>query len=905
MPDKDLTTSLIQTKLNRPPLPVDLVPRPHLVSWLEQRRERPLTLVSAPAGYGKSTLISYWLESVDCPAAWLSLDEGDNELRGFLGYYLAAIQTITPAAMPETNALLMATPLPPVSAIAKMMINELNQIEEPFILVLDDYHYIGTQTINDLLQELLLHPPRNLHLVLGTRSEPLLPITNLRANNKLTEIRSQDLRFNQEETLQLFHKMIGASVNLATVRDLDAQSEGWVTGLRLAALAMRHRIGRDSLPGELSVHNRYVTEYLVTEILAKQETWASEYMLKISILDRFCADLCETVCLQAAEHPGNLPTEKIFNGKQFLEWLQASNLFIIPYDDLHKWFRYHYLFKNILQQELVRRFSSDEIRELHAAAGCWYAQNGWIEEALNHLLAASETAAAINLVAQHRPRMMNDNRWPRLERWLTFFSTETIKYSAELWMLKTWLVYHHGLWFELPAHLEQLTVIMAGNLDKETANNLAGEICSLQSLVAYHSGDIEGAISMARQALEFLPGDFWIARVLARTYLSISLLVSGDASGGYHSIYDAFQEEKVQSKYLKATLLMTACYFHWIGADLHGAAQAARQSIEICPEKGYQSILGYGKYNLARVNYQQNELAEAEELFASIVASPYQNFGECYTSSACGLTMTYQAQGRAAEARQVTDETIAFLLESGNSTQLPFALALQAELDLLQGRLPSASQWAENLDKVPPMVPMAGFIGPNLTLIKVWLAENTPNSLNKAAELLNQIRKYLMGIHHTRFQIETLALQALWQDAVGDQPAALDSLEKSLKLAQPGGFIRLFVDLGPQMAVLLSRLRMDQDLQRYIDKIRSAFVGPQWKTPAMSLEEFPKPITNRELEILELLNERLTNKEIAARLVIAPGTVKAHTIRIYKKLDVNGRRQAVEKAIALGILQPA
>jgi LuxR family maltose regulon positive regulatory protein len=409
---------------------------------------------------------------------------------------------------------------------------------------------------------------------------------------------------------------------------------------------------------------------------------------------------------------------------------------------------------------------------------------------------------------------------------------------------------------------------------------------------------------MARQAFESLPEDFWIARVLARTYLSISLLLSGDASGGYHSIYDTIQEEKVQSKRLKATLLMTACYFHWISADLHGAAQAARQSIEICPEKDYQSILGYGKYNLARVYYQQNKLAEADELFASIVARPYQNFGECFTSSACGLVMTLQAQGSAAKARQVTDETIAFFLETGNTTQLPFAFALQAELDIMQGRLPSASQWAEKLNKVQPMVPMAGFIAPNLTLIKVWLAENTPTSLNQAAKLLNQIRKYLMGIHHTRHQIETLALQALWQDAVGDQPAALDTLEKSLKLAQPGGFIRMFVDLGPQMAVLLSRLRVDRDQQDYIDQIRSAFVGSQEQAPDINLDEFPKPLTNRELEILEFLNERLTNKEIAARLVIAPGTVKAHTIRIYRKLAVNGRREAVEKAIALGILQP-
>jgi LuxR family maltose regulon positive regulatory protein len=904
LPDNEFKTSLIQTKLNRPPLPVDLVPRPRLTDWLDKRRERPLTLVSAPAGYGKSTLISCWLESVDCPTAWLSLDERDNEFGVFLGYFLAAIQTVFPDGVPETQALLKVTPLPPVMVIANMLINELNQIEEPFILVLDDYFMLETQTILDLIKEMLLHPPRNLHLVLGTRIDPSLPLVTLRANSQVTEIRSQDLRFNQEETNLLFQKMLGTPIDQAMVSEIDTQAEGWVTGLRLAALAMRHRIGRDSIQGELSFHNRYVTEYLLNEILAKQSDRLSDCMLKTSILERFRADLCEAVCLQGAEPVGIGSVESEFNGERFLEWLRASNLFVIPLDDQHEWFRYHHLFREILQQELVRKLSPEEIAKLHAAAGRWCARNSWIEEALNHLLASSDTAGAIEVVAQHRYRMMNANRWPRLERWLNLFSPAVIESSAELWMLKTWLVYHHGLWSELPALLGQLATIMAGNPDQEITNNLAGEISSLHSLIAYHRGDAEEAITQAHQALENLPAELWIVRVLAISYLGLSLLATGNESGGYHAFYGALREEKVQNKRFKATMLMAACYFHWISADLQSTAQAARQSIAICPETDYQSILGYGKYNLGRVHYQQNDLAAAEELFASVVAKPYQNYGDCYTSSACGLVMTQQAQGREAEARQVTETTIAFLLETGNTTQLPVALALQTEVELMQGRIPTIGQWAEKLDIVPLVVPMIGFLAPHLTLIKVWLARNTPTSKDKAAKFLIQLREYLMGIHNTRFLIEVLALQALLDDVTGDQPAALASLEKALKLAQPGGFIRLFVDLGPQLAVLLSRLSMDRDLQAYVDQIRSAFSGSQLMTASISQGEMMGNLTVRELQILELLGERLTNKEIAAQLVIAPGTVKAHTIRIYQKLAVNGRQQAVQKAIALGILSP-
>jgi LuxR family maltose regulon positive regulatory protein len=657
--DKNYTTSIIHTKLNQPPLPVDMVARPHLTEWLDRRRERPLTLVSAPAGYGKSTLISSWLESVEYPTAWLSLDKGDNDLGIFLGYFLAAVRTKFPMALLETQALLMVIPLPPISAIVKILINELNQIEEPFILVLDDYHLIETQAIHDFLKEFLLHPPGGLHLVLGTRMDPSLPLANMRAKSQVTEIRIQDLRFSKDETQQLFQKMMGHPIDGAAVNELNTKSEGWVTGLRLAALAMRHHINQESFSSEITAQNQYVTEYLITEILAKQAVGLSDCMLKISILERFCADLCEAVCFQGAE----------FNGVQFLEWLQASSLFIIPIDDQNKWFRFHHLFRYTLQQELVRRYSPEEIEELHAAAGCWFTNNNWVEEALHHLLEAGDTAAAVELVAQHRSRMMNSDQWARLERWMKMFSAEAIHNSAELWMLKTWLIYHRGLWAELPEFLEVLATIMAQDPEPETGALLAGEISTLRSLIAYHAGFIEEAITQARRALEKTPFEFLVVRILARSYLGLGLLLSGDESGGYHVFYDAFAEEKVLNNPFRATLLMTACYFHWINADLLSMTQSARQSIIISQETGYRPIQAYGKYNLGRIYYQQNDLDAAEEMFAGIVAQPYQNYGDCYTNSVCGLAITYQAQGREAKAREVVEAATAFLLETGNMTQ--------------------------------------------------------------------------------------------------------------------------------------------------------------------------------------------------------------------------------------------
>ena len=448
-------------------------------------------------------------------------------------------------------------------------------------------------------------------------------------------------------------------------------------------------------------------------------------MLKTSIMGRFCADLCEAVCFPGTEQGNGSSSPSDLNGTLFIEWLRSSNLFVLALDDCNHWFRYHHLFQEFLQQELRKRFSPDEIFELHTSAGNWFAQDGWIEEALYHLLAAHDTNKAIQLVAQHRYNMMNNTQWPRLEHWLNMFSSEFVQRSAELWILKIWLVYHRGQFSELPTLLQHLAIIQEKEPNQANSNNLTGEISALRSLIAYHLGDAEEAVSQARQALDLLPPELWIVRIMARMHLGGGLLLTGDVNGGYHAFYDAFVEEKVQHQRLVATLLMTACYFHWVTADLKSMAQAAKQCIALCQETGQQEILGYGNYQLGRVRYHQDNLPAAEQLFASVVAQPYLNYGISYTNCACGLAMTYQAQGKEVEAQQITEDAIAFLMETGNITQLPFALALQAELALMQGNISIASQWAEKLDPIPPLVPMPWFLAPHLTLVKIWLTQDT------------------------------------------------------------------------------------------------------------------------------------------------------------------------------------
>jgi LuxR family maltose regulon positive regulatory protein len=893
---------LIQTKLNRPPLPVDMVHRPRLTKWLKRHQRRPLTLITAPAGYGKSTLISCWLSSVDCPSAWVSLDEHDNQLGNFLGYFLAAIQSVFPNALLETHSFLTSTPQPSITAIAHTLINELNQVGESFIVVLDDYHLIEAQAIHDLLNELLTYPPNGLHLVLGTRMDPPLPLITLRAKNQMTEIRIHDLRFTQEETQKLFQEMIGVSVDPKDIDKMNAQAEGWVTGLRLAALAYLHRIRPDTDQGKLSAQNHYVTDYLFTEILAKQAGTLSDCLLKSSILDRFCADLCKAICFSETKLTGNGSSHSDFSGMRFLEWLQSSNLFVIPQDDQYEWFRYHQLFQEFLQQELARRFEPDEIVKLHTTAGHWYAQNGLIEEALDHFLTAGDTTDAIELIAQHRYKLMNEARWSILDNWLNLFSDPVIEHSPELWMLKTWLTYHSGRWNELAALLERLETILVQESNQEMAVRLAGEIGTLRSLTLFHTGKIEDAVSQARAALKHVPSKVWNVRSLARLYLSGGLLMLGDQSGSLWAIYGAFEEEQIQNERYKANLLMMVSHIYWLTADLQSMQQAAEQSLALCRELNHLQILGHAQRLMGYVHYQRGNLSAAKEFFGRVVARPYQNFGSCYANCVCGLSMTYQAQGRDTEALQVVDDAIAFLLKAGNTTQLPYIQALQAEIALRQGDLPAASHWVEKLDSLPPLQPLHRFFEPHFTLVKIWLAQNTPESQAKAGVLLTRLQEYLTETHNTRYLIDTLALQALLAEAKGEQAIALVALEKSLRLAQPGGFIRVFADMGSQMSRILSQLKVDRELQTYVGKIQTAFSQLQESVDKNNQNQLENPLTNRELQVLELLRRRMSNKEIAAQLAISVGTVKGHTVHIYEKLGVKGRRQAVEKAIELGKL---
>jgi LuxR family maltose regulon positive regulatory protein len=877
---------LIQTKLHQPQIPAGLVARARLSEMLEGYRQRPLTLVSAPAGYGKSTLISSWLQGVDYPNAWVSLDEHDDDLAVFLSYFLAAIQKISPGSMADNRAMLKLPQLPPMKILVGSMLNELNEINDKYVLVFDDYHYIREKSIHALISELLLHPPPTLHLVLGTRSDPQISLANMRAQGKVTEIRAQDLRFTVEEASLLLQNLLSRVVDEDTVTSLAERTEGWVTGLRLAAMAMRYRVGTGSIQGHLSANNRYVSNYLLSEILDSQVKVYADWLVKSSIFERFNAGLLEAVLGSEAE--GDV---LVINGQVFLEWLESSNMFVIPLDDQGEWYRYHHLFCQFLEQELERRASQKEIIEMHCRASDWYAQNGFVEEALKHALAAGDSPTALELVAHHRHDLMNQDKWNRLDHWLNLFPASTIEDNLDLLMTRAWLAYY--LRYDIAGSMYALTLVDAlledGADDEKESNLISAELAALRSHFLYWETDSEGAVAAAQSAaLVGLAGGY-------------QLLGEMDKAEGTLSM--ALQNGLFQNPSSNARLLFGLCFMYWPHGDLNKLINSAEHLLKLSEQHNMPWSGSYAHYYLGIAHYERNELSKAEEHLGIVYQNPFhypmQNVGQ----SAFSLALTYQAQGQLEKAEEVFRAISDLAFEAHNEFFIQLSIILRIELRLLQGHKLAAASWAQDY-KPGELKSMHRFYMPELIKIKALLAEGSSSSVDKAAEQLERLLEHAEKNHANIVLIKARSLKALLAETLGDESMAMEELGKAVQMAEPHGIIRPFVDLGPNMAALLKQLHSRGMSDAYIALILKAFKPGEPAAEIVNQKGLIDPLTNRELEILALLAQQLRNKEIADRLVISDGTVRQHTHNIYQKLGVNTRWQAVIKANELGIRLP-
>jgi LuxR family maltose regulon positive regulatory protein len=900
-----MTAPLIQTKYQCPSTVRNPLARSHLIGRLDAGHHRKLTLISAPAGYGKSTLVNLWLASSSEPVAWLSLDANDNDVGVFLHYLVAAVHVVAPHACQTIAALLEGPQLPPHNYLLQTIAREVASLSEPLTVVLDDYHVIHNAEIHHLIATCLQYQSPHLHLVIATRQDPPFSVTRLRGLEQMTELRLSDLRFTKEEMHQYLDGVVNHELSTELFDVAAQRTEGWPVGIRLISLvALQEKENQANLVEAIRGTHRYIMEYLVDEVLSQQPKPVQRFMIYTSILDRFCVPLCDALLNEEwaeTSNGGKLSSEAI------LTQLQEANLFLIALDPQNQWFRYHHLFQDLLRHRLRAELSPDQIQALHARAIAWLAEHGLYEAALEHALAANHTADAVTLFSRLRLVFMNGTRWQQLEQQLNRFPKAITETEPELFITRAWLLYYQSRWGELPAALEPLGKILAqSDLPPETLRCLQGEINTLMALLAFFSGNYNRTIEAARSALNHTSHQLWIVRVLAQILLAVALQATGQLGQAYQSFYQSFDEVPTVSQLLPATRLALICYLHWIAADLDAVMREAQQSIALSQAANSQAMMGVGRYHLGAALYEQNRLSEAKTQLERVCAYPYVHYRDIYAYSAIALGLVYQAENRPDQAQTVADQLLAFMMQTGNTTLLPIAEAFQAELALRQGRIGAATQWAKRQPEMPPLVPMLRPYEPYFTLIKTWRQQNTSKSRHQAIALTTQLIDYLRSIHNIRHLINALAFHALQLADTGNNAAALTAIEEAVKLAQPSGVIRAFVDLGGEIATLLAQLKLtDSPSQHFVRQILETG-HPTVNEPAANNGyhangELAEPLTQRELEVLTLLTQHHSDQDIARELYVSLNTVRSHTKHIYGKLNVHNRRQAVSRAIELGL----
>lgn len=887
---------IVRSKLQRPRVSRDLIVPGDLLARLETAGSRPLTLLVAPAGYGKTALVAHWLEGRAGLAAWLSLDQTDSDPVVFATYLVAAVRTAIPEACAETWECLEAGRQESPAQLAGSLSNDFGVLPAPLVVVLDDYQRIDSPQTHALLDAILARPANALHLVVIARRDPPLSLGALRVRQAIDEIRWRDLQLGPRETALLLERCAGHTVDSPLLDRVQTCAEGWPVGVRLAALAARH--GDDAGDAGFGGSSPQVWQYFVEEVMAGQSAVAREGLYRTSILERFCVPLCAALLGEVAA-PAQCP-----GGHSFFDFVANGGLLCFPVGESGKWYRHHPLFREFLQRQLAVHSSPAEIAEMHRRAALWLETQGLLEEAIAHALAADGATIAGQLLARHRTPLMGRQQRQRLEHCLRILPADTVENSPLLLLLKAWLLHHQGRHVEIPTLLERIEALHERSVDADAAASafLRGGVLALRSLQRYLEGSAELALTTAELALQHLPDDCPPARVIAQAVIAGARQMCGDLPGARQSIRDALARAPGPIDECQAPLVAALCFIDWMAADLSALQWTANQYCRIGEiASGDAGGLALGRYFHGLVYYQRNELALAEAtLLPALAAQKAPRLGY-RTEVSFVLAAVYQALGQADRARQIIDSVCAHLLRTGDGPALFRAQARQADLALRQGRLDEAREWARNFDPDPIHFGYRFSNVPQLTLARVWIAEGSGEDREQAGRLLQLLEGELAARCNVRFLIEVLALQAMLQQVQGETTAACEVLARAVALAQPGGFIRLFVDLGQELVPPLKRLHLARGSSaRHVAHILSAF-DDEWLVSA-GRQQVGADLTRRELKILKLLAVRLSNVEISEELCISRATVKRHTQNIYRKLRASSRREAVVRARTLNIL---
>ncbi len=928
-----MLTTLLATKLYIPPYRADLVSRPRLLQKLNDSLApgRKLTLVSAPPGFGKTTLVLEWLQIAQAAqgapfrkVSWLSLDKGDNDLAVFLTYLIAALQASAASIGRTSQQMLENNPQAGVNELLPPLINDLVRDSEPIVLVLDDYHAIQQPEIHEAVAFLLEKQPPHMHVVVTTRHDPLLPLARWRARGQLTEVRLNDLRFTEEEAAAFLTHTMQLSLRAEEIAALETRTEGWIAGLQLAAVSLHQfsEAGGGETPAgfvqAFAGDDRYVMDYLIDEVCCRQSNEVEDFLLYTSILERFNASLCEAVY-----QPPCSSTQSI------LEFIDRSNLFLIHLDNRREWYRYHQLFAELLRHRLVEEKGSQLSAELHRRAARWFASNNLTGEAVYHAAEAKDFDWLADLLekAAQSPLTWSRGEINQLKRWLHRLPANFIDGRPELSIHMARACYLTGDIDEGLEWLNKTEAVVAAWPPSAKKDAMLGIIASAHATVAMTIEDIQGTITWAEKALRLLPENdaIWLPRTLYAVGLGKE--ETGDLPAAREK-YEQVVELSLRTGNVFGALNgmgSLAVLLNRMG-QLSQAEQVCRRGLELCTGDGKDSspaglapTAGMMQIPLAQILFEHNQLEAAEKLFLEAIALAEQGGIAFLISTDIWLPMVVSARqglGNYSAARQAFRQFESYL--SSRYTTPHQRVSYQAQLAQLSLELndtAAASAWARQYEQMEKREYILE--NPDLVLARVYLAEKRPA---EALALLERLIPAAESGSFGRNLIEMLLLQGEALQALNQAEAAQAAIQRAIEKATPEGFIRLFTAEGGILNGLLENARqVTSDLRQaeFIDTVLASIykeestlslAGVQRAPPAEPLKRSPQnralvePLTERELEVLRLIGEGLSNAEIARKLFLSTNTLKAHTQNIYSKLDVHSRVQVVNRARELGLI---
>ena len=927
---------LLITKLHIPPSRPNIVPRPRLIERLDEGPllKRKLTLISAPAGFGKTTLLSEWVSGTGevtspLPVAWVSLDKGDNDPTRFWAYFIAALQTMHADVGAAALAALQSRQPPPIEALLTNLINEIAELPAPLTLVLDDFHVITAPQIHDALIFCLDNLPPQMHLILAGRTDPPWPLARRRARGEMAELRTNDLRFTSEEAATFLNKVMKLDLPPEDVATLEHRTEGWIVGLQMAALSIQGQEDTSSFIQAFAGSHRFILDYLMEEVLDQQAPAIQDFLLKTSILERMSGPLCDSVT-------GDQDSQAI------LTRLEQANLFLVPLDDERCWYRYHHLFTDLLRKRL-QQTQPDQVPILHRQASEWSEANGLIAEAVGYALAAGDADRAARLVERNALAMMDHGELTTLLGWLNALPDTALRRRPWLCVAYAWALAYSGQLEHIEPLLQDAEKSLASpDLDKDAdaevpvlgpsaglganseVRHVAGHIATIRAYVAVLRGDGSRGAELARKALALLPEDDLTVRGFAAAQLAYALRASDGLAAATQATIEASAISKAagDSHVAVMTLCDLAGLFRLQG-HLHEAAATYQDALELAHKYERQSgrqlpIIGYVYGRMSTVLCEWHDLEAATRLAKQGVELCRQwgwteLFVDCCVYLASALQAAGDEQG-ALDAIQEAKQAARRVSPWYVTTVGVFEVWIRLE----QGDIASASRWATaqedelSIGDEPDSQHVARYLALVRVLItQAWgqtggerdrLNSTWEDKLDRAIQSLTRLLQAAETEGQMMRTIEILILQALAFQTLGRIEQALTALERAISIAEPGGYVRIFVAKGALMAKLLQKAAAHGVAAGYVSKLLAAFgkaAPPLLPHPSPPLIE---PLSKRELEVLRLVAAGLSNREIAAELFLAVGTVKKYTSNIYGKLNVRQRTQAVARARELGLL---